>query len=294
MTFVAKDAADDERLATEAAAARERDVRRTFRQAVADTQAATSREELAAAVLANSDTMLERSIPWDIFSEKMIEVTFALSASATAGVSLANEAMYRRRRKMALTDLAPVTQRAIGIVDRQGLEAVVGIADQSRGAARVILKNGLVTGAHVNEIADNLTSAIGLTVRQATTLANYQAALVEEGVSDVRRILLVGKRARKMLKQRGEVIARTEVMTAINAGKTETWQEMVNVGAVASTEVERVWLTAKDERVCPTCGPADGQRQPIGVPFNVGGMMLMYPSAHPNCRCTVILRLTKG
>lgn len=38
-----------------------------------------------------------------------------------------------------------------------------------------------------------------------------------------------------------------------------------------------VWRTAADERVCPVCGPLDGQEWPS----DAGPM----PPAHPNCRC---------
>ena len=38
-----------------------------------------------------------------------------------------------------------------------------------------------------------------------------------------------------------------------------------------------VWRTAADERVCPVCGPLDGQEWP--------GDAGPQPPAHPNCRC---------
>ena len=235
MIFIAKDAAEDERLALAAADARERDVRRTFHKATGAVVDGTNREELSAAVLASSETLVERAVPWDIFSEKLFEINFVLTAAASAGIGLANDISRGRKRIRALTDLAPVTQRAVGIVERQGFEAVKGIADESRAAVRTILKNGIVTGAHVTEIADNLTAAIGLNARQAATLAAYQRALMDEGIGAVRRILLVGKRARKMLRERADTIARTEVMTAINAGKTEVWNELVDTGAITAT-----------------------------------------------------------
>ena len=291
MILVTKDSLADERLAQAAADAREIDVRRTFRRAVGDTVAAVDRKELSAAVLTANETLVERAVPWDIFSEKLSEISFTLQASAATGISLAAEALIRRRRKLSLLDLTPVAQRAYRIIDRQSFDAVQGIAVESRAAVRTILKNGVVTGAHIDEIGENLTAAIGLNLRQAETLAKYQAALIAEGVPDVKRILMVGKRARKMLKVRGDTISRTEVMTAINAGKNEVYEELLASGVVTATEAYRVWLTAKDERVCSICGPANGQRQPIGVPFNVGGMLLMYPGAHARCRCTIILRL---
>lgn len=40
------------------------------------------------------------------------------------------------------------------------------------------------------------------------------------------------------------------------------------------------WVTKRDEKVCPICGPRDG------VTFKIIDVMDIFP-AHPNCRCTL-------
>ena len=67
--------------------------------------------------------------------------------------------------------------------------------------------------------------------------------------------------------------------------------------AVAEGKTEKEWLTMQDGRVRKTHQEADGQRVPIGDPFEVGGYLMMHPcdkslGAHSkeciNCRCLCI------
>lgn len=61
-------------------------------------------------------------------------------------------------------------------------------------------------------------------------------------------------------------------------------------------QLERLWLSTIDPRTRPSHVLADGQRQPMGLPFIVGGFPLMFPgdpSGPPQetiqCRCTTLL-----
>lgn len=105
---------------------------------------------------------------------------------------------------------------------------------------------------------------------------------------------------------RAVVVARTETIGALNAGRHDSF------GIVAEEEpdtpLERLWLATSDSRTRRTHGRgfrlptgewangADGQRVPIGKPFVVGGFELMFPgdpSGPPQeviaCRCTSLL-----
>ena len=68
--------------------------------------------------------------------------------------------------------------------------------------------------------------------------------------------------------QRATVIARTEVMKAVNRGAAERYKE-------AGVQME--WLTTHDEKLCFECAAMDGKVVTTDL-----------PPAHPNCRCTVI------
>ena len=78
-------------------------------------------------------------------------------------------------------------------------------------------------------------------------------------------------------KWRARLIAATEVTRAFAEAAHQVAQEVEVIK-------EEVWNTAKDERVCPICGPLNGERKPVDGTFTGG---LSGPPAHPNCRCWI-------
>lgn len=77
---------------------------------------------------------------------------------------------------------------------------------------------------------------------------------------------------------RATVIARTETTRAYSLGSIAAFQ--------VSGVVDRLeWLTAQDEKTCPECAALDGQVADMGKAFGGG---VMFPPAHPNCRCAIL------
>jgi hypothetical protein len=102
-------------------------------------------------------------------------------------------------------------------------------------------------------------------------------------------------------RNRAMVIARTETISAYNAG---TYAGHLRQAAALGGDWEHAWLSTEDHRTRPTHVAADlhlgppelRQRVPLGQPFIVGGFALMYPGdpAGPpqeviQCRCTSVL-----
>lgn len=75
---------------------------------------------------------------------------------------------------------------------------------------------------------------------------------------------------------RTEMIARTELLNASNNGARAAF--VANRDLLRGYEI----LTAKDERVCPICGPLDG------TVYDFSDKNAKRPPFHPRCRCTVI------
>lgn len=93
---------------------------------------------------------------------------------------------------------------------------------------------------------------------------------------------------------RATVVARTEAIGALNAGRHDAFQVMDDEDPDVS--YERIWLATSDSRTRTTHRVADGQRVPVAAPFIVGGFPLMFPGdpAGPpqeviQCRCTTLL-----
>jgi uncharacterized protein with gpF-like domain len=92
---------------------------------------------------------------------------------------------------------------------------------------------------------------------------------------------------------RATVIARTETLGALNAGRADAF---VAVAQELEQPFEQRWLATADHRTRPTHRAADGQRVPVGEPFHVGGSLLRRPGdpLGPGkeviqCRCTTLL-----
>jgi len=76
--------------------------------------------------------------------------------------------------------------------------------------------------------------------------------------------------------KRAERIAATELTRAFAEGNTIAYRES---GVVEKIE----WRTARDERVCPQCGPLHGQATELGQTFDGH-----YPPRHVGCRCWIV------
>lgn len=92
---------------------------------------------------------------------------------------------------------------------------------------------------------------------------------------------------------RALVVARTETIGALNAGKQDAFAQLAND---LQQPFEQIWVSTLDGRTRDTHRRADGQRVPTGTPFQVGGASLRFPGdplgpgrETIQCRCTTIL-----
>ena len=81
---------------------------------------------------------------------------------------------------------------------------------------------------------------------------------------------------------RARMIAATETTRAFYEGQTASFRAS---GVVQKQE----WRTARDERVCPICGPLHGKRTELGGQWSGVSM-----PAHVNCRCWIAPVIERG
>ena len=94
---------------------------------------------------------------------------------------------------------------------------------------------------------------------------------------------------------RAELIARNETLYAIRSGRLEQDEELAKKYGL---EVELVWRTSGDNKVCPVCAAMEGEKVKLGSAFNdmveVGDELITWehtswndggkiPNAHVNC-----------
>jgi hypothetical protein len=91
---------------------------------------------------------------------------------------------------------------------------------------------------------------------------------------------------------RARTIARTETIGAYNGGHLAAWSVLEEE---TGEPVHKVWLATIDPRTRDSHFAADGQRRPLGEPFDVGSASLAHPGDPTgpageviNCRCTML------
>lgn len=179
------------------------------------------------------------------------------------------------------------------IIEAEGIQQIQALKDggvfymQTKAIQAYLKTDGVKFISEINEeTADQLREELAEAIEKQESIAQIRER-VERVYGDA-----TGYRATR--------IARSEVLRATNFA---TEQAYIQSGVVKKKE----WLTAKDERVCPWCGPMDGKT--IGVKevffeegdkikgknengktvtMTVGVDDVSHPPLHPNCRCTLI------
>lgn len=149
---------------------------------------------------------------------------------------------------------------------------------------------GLITRREAIKIIE---SRVGLIPAHSDAVDRYYEKLIAEGRKKADAKRLAEEYADRLLRYRATTIARTEIARATGIGQTEFWKQAIADGLLPP-KTKRVWITAADERVCEICGAMDGVQVEIGQPWMTNNGLVQYPSAaHPNCRCTQGIALSK-
>lgn len=89
---------------------------------------------------------------------------------------------------------------------------------------------------------------------------------------------LAGRYSDRLLAYRATVIARSESLTAMAAGREQSFQQAIDAGTLRPEEVECTWSATGDERTRHSHMEANGQKRQFGQPFQMpSGALLMFP-----------------
>lgn len=206
-----------------------------------------------------------------------------LTALTFRAVTIAVEELAGRKVTLNPTRANP---RAVLWAQGYTETLVKDLGDQSREALRATITTGFTQDLPPREIARELRNVIGLTPRQAASTQKYRERLQEEGVSGIER--KVERYADRQIRNRAEMIARTESIHAVSEAQRLTYEAAYEDGLLPR-ETGRQWLTA-GEGVCPECDPMHEQRVGIDEQFVTGsGKFVNSPPVHVGCRCVVHL-----
>jgi hypothetical protein len=150
-------------------------------------------------------------------------------------------------------------------------------------------------------VSEHLATVSNRMVRTVDTTFDLVAKEVSIGANLGEGAAKIADRVEKVLSttqterwpNRATVVARTETMGALNAGRQDAFSA---VAQELGTPFQQMWINTSDRRTRATHRAAGGQRVPTGQPFIVGGASLRFPGDPLGpakeciqCRCTTIL-----
>ena len=107
--------------------------------------------------------------------------------------------------------------------------------------------------------------------------------------------------ASRMLRDRGETIARTELLSSLNAGQDSGLRQAIERGQLRADQVQLTWDSSADRFTRPDHREMNGQVRPYGQPFlSPSGALMMHPGDTSinataadviNCRCRAVVSL---
>jgi len=193
-----------------------------------------------------------------------------------------------RRPAQAIASRPEVPERAVRWAERHAGRLVTELSDRTRRALREVIVQAIRDGAHPREAARRIEEVLGLHSRQARAVDAMRRRLEARGKPPevVRR--QTERYARRLRRQRAQLVAHDEHFRAYSRGRHELWAELVADGHADRARITRIWLTAADSRVEGICRGLDGTTAPLDGSFPGG--YFEPPDPHPGCRCTVIYR----
>lgn len=225
-------------------------------------------------------------------------------------------------------------QRAETWTRRQGARLVTEVAESVKEAVRLTVRDGLQAGRKPRAVALDIVGRtnratgrreggiLGLTSQQAGYVVNARREIEELDGSYFQRKLrdkrfdgtvskaikdgkplskadvdrIIARYSDRLLKHRGDVIGRTEALTALNAGRHEGMQQLADDPAIPRAAVKREWISTPDSRTRDSHATMSRQKVGLDEPFTTPeGHRMMFPGDNSlgapasetiQCRCS--------
>lgn len=196
-------------------------------------------------------------------------------------------------------------------------DLIVEVSDDQKAMVRSVIERGLASGQDPKSLAldlvGRLNRATGMREGGFIGLTNYQAGIVnnvkykldslssgyfdyalrdkrfdktirqaiEDGtpLSEAYKQKVLQAYRQRLLKYRGEVIARTETLDALRSGKDEAFRQLIESGdLIEGATITITWHTTLDGRERPSHDSLNGVKVRYGEYFNPRpGVYLAYP-----------------
>jgi|GEM_PF-5930501 len=232
---------------------------------------------------------IEKNIPYEKFKYNMEKLGLYLIAVYLFG---ANNGKKKTPGVLGKTDFSlnvqdDATQKFIG---KQVDKIIDGITEESKNAVNEIVKRSKkgIENLTPDMELQRIKNVIGLNTKQALAVDNYFLSLLSKGTKIDAALRMAKEYSNKLLNDRGNTIAQTELMRALNKGYVDFVNTAIKEGIIKEDDYLKEWWTSRDERVCKYCGPLHGVRVKPNESFDTGLGDVMESPLHTNCRCTIL------
>jgi len=209
--------------------------------------------QAVSAIDIHSDLDINALIPWPELKQQgeelmESELTSVLHSGARKGVQRMQQVGLRA------AEWSTVNPSAVEWAKQQVGKRITLIADETRSAIRHVVAESIRQGRTTIELRNDIRTMVGLNRKQAAALDNFRLKLEAMGAKDFTIRAAMSEYRVKLIKQRAEMIARTETASAWAEGNLQAYRE----NGVSKKE----FSAASD--ACPICSPLDGKVLPIG------------------------------
>lgn len=179
-----------------------------------------------------------------------------------------------------------VNDSVIDAAKKLSVDLSTNLTRTAKESLRQIIEDQLAGNISRQEAVRRITMEVGLLPQHAKAVSNYRKTLISAGTPRGQANKMAEQYAKRLLKYRANMIARTEVARATGIGQTNFWRQMRDQGALPPS-TNRIWITALDERACEFCLSMNGEIATIDGGWDTPKGYMEYPQAsHPHCRCS--------
>ena len=182
------------------------------------------------------------------------------------------------------------------VAEKYSAAQITLIDKETKLAVRQIITRSIRDGIPPRDAAKLIRNVVGMTRPQKNAYDAYYEKL-EKGTYNTQkrknwtRRSLKSREAskdalrRKYIRRRAIMIARTEVIDALNTGAEASWLQAQKQGLLGEN-AGKEWV-ATPSGACSVCQALNGTVVLLGKTFKSPVGALSRPTAHPNCRCAV-------
>lgn len=230
-------------------------------------------------------------------------IPFAEAAEPILQRGIANEmrAVYERAGQISASIVPRVdpyvfdvlSTRGLRALEARGAELVTNVTQSTKDGIRAALVLAREQGMPAQQAAQLVRPMVGLIDRHARAVVNRVARLQAQGIAEDAVQREAASYALRLRQHRALMIARTEPRFAAVAGQREAWEQAVDRGFFARTELRRRWITVDSDHVpndpCPGLDGLEVGMDEAFVHPETGEAFDAPPDPHPHCTCQLEL-----